>query len=77
MTISFGDLGGVVTYENNNFQLGLAAEELVEEAAKPGYGDERHQRSPRWWWTRVQNSSVRHASEITQLPLPRHHFLSH
>ena len=48
MTISLGYLGGAVTHENNNFQLGLAVEELVEEATEPGYGEERHRRSPRW-----------------------------
>ena len=45
MTISLGDLGGVTTHENNNFQLGLAAEELVEEATEPGYGDEPEESS--------------------------------
>jgi len=35
-----GDLGGVAAHENNGFELGLAAEKLVEEAAEPGYGEE-------------------------------------
>jgi len=35
-----GDLGGITVHENDNFQLGIAAEKLVEEAAKPRYGEE-------------------------------------
>jgi len=66
----------VATHDNNNFQLDLAAEELVEEATESGYGDEHRWRSPQWWWTRIQRSSLR-TSEIiivTKLPLPRHFF---
>jgi len=35
-----GDLGGVAAHEHDGFELGLAAEELIEEAAEPGDGEE-------------------------------------
>ena len=31
---------GVAAHENDDFQLSLAVEELVEEVAEPGYGEE-------------------------------------
>jgi len=35
-----GDLGGVAAHEHDGFELCLDAEELVEEAAEPGDGEE-------------------------------------